>query len=99
MVMEITWVDNFLTDNSNLPGVLTIAKVVKVSRLSRIGGRAAKIILMFLAYLKNKREEEEKIKKELKTTESMGAESNGHRTVSVIDIKMKEESSYIPEDE
>ena len=57
MVMEITWVDNFLTDNSNLPGVLTIAKVVKASRLSRIGGRAAKIILMFLAYLKNRREE------------------------------------------
>ena len=55
MVMEITWVDNFLTDSSNLPGVLTIAKVVKASRLSRIGGRAAKIILMFLAYLKNRR--------------------------------------------
>ena len=53
--MEIIWVDNFLTDNSNIPGVLTIAKVVKASRLSRIGGRAAKIILMFLAYLKNKR--------------------------------------------
>lgn len=68
MVMEITWVDNFLTDNSNVPGVLTIAKVVKASRLSRIGGRAAKIILMFLAYLKNKREEEEKLKKEVKTT-------------------------------
>ena len=59
MVMEITWVDNFLTENSNLPGVLTIAKVVKASRLSRIGGRAAKVILMFLAYLKAKRKEEE----------------------------------------
>ncbi len=58
MIMEITWVDNFLTDNSNLPGVLTIAKVVKASRLSRIGGRAAKIILMFLAYLKTKKKEE-----------------------------------------
>ena len=56
MVMEITWVDNFLTDNSNLPGVLTIAKVVKASRLSRIGGRAAKIILMFLAYWKAKKD-------------------------------------------
>ena len=55
MAMEITWVDNFLTDNSNLPAILTIAKVVKASRLSRIGGRAAKIILMFLAYLKGKR--------------------------------------------
>lgn len=62
MVMEITWVDNFLTVNSNLPAVLTIAKVVKASRLSRIGGRAAKIILMFLAYLKAKKKEEERLK-------------------------------------
>jgi hypothetical protein len=62
MAMEITWVDNFLTDNSNLPAVLTIAKVVKASRLSRIGGRAAKVILMFLAYLKAKKIEEERLK-------------------------------------
>jgi hypothetical protein len=48
MVMEITWVDNYLADNTNIPGVLTIAKVVKASRLSRIGSRAAKIIFIFL---------------------------------------------------
>jgi hypothetical protein len=41
--------------------VLTLAKVVKASRLSRIGGRAAKILLIFINYFKNKqREEEEK---------------------------------------
>lgn len=58
MVMEITWVDNWLADNSNLPAVLTLAKVVKASRLSRIGGRAAKILLIFINYFKNKNREE-----------------------------------------
>jgi len=89
MVMEITWVDNFLTDNSNLPAILTIAKVVKASRLSRIGGRAAKIILMFLAYLKNKREDEERMKNDVKATESVAADS-GAKTATVIDTKNKE---------
>jgi hypothetical protein len=59
MIMEITWVDNWLADNSNLPAVLTLAKVVKASRLSRIGGRAAKILLIFINYFKNKNREEE----------------------------------------
>jgi hypothetical protein len=56
MGMEITWVDNYLASNSNLPAILTIAKVVKASRLSRIGSRAAKIIFLFLEYFKNKKE-------------------------------------------
>ncbi len=55
MVMEIIWVDNWLVDNSSLPAVLTIAKVVKASRLSRIGGRATKILLIFINYFKNKK--------------------------------------------
>jgi hypothetical protein len=62
MVMEITWVDNWLADNSSLPAVLTLAKVVKASRLSRIGGRAAKILLIFITYFKNKQKEEEERK-------------------------------------
>ena len=97
MVMEITWVDNFLTDNSNLPGVLTIAKVVKASRLSRIGGRAAKIILMFLNYLKNKREEEERLKNDMKATESMAVESV-YKTATAFDFKTKDAISVGPDD-
>lgn len=62
MVMEITWVDNWLADNSSLPAVLTLAKVVKASRLSRIGGRAAKILLIFITFFKNKQKEEEEKK-------------------------------------
>lgn len=59
MIMEIPWVDNWLAVNSNLPAVLTLAKVVRASRLSRIGGRAAKIILLFIHFLKTKRSAEE----------------------------------------
>lgn len=59
MIMEIPWVDNWLAVNSNLPAVLTLAKVVRASRLSRIGGRAAKVILLFIHYLKTKRSAEE----------------------------------------
>lgn len=55
MVMEIPWVDNWLAVNSDLPAVLTLAKVVRASRLSRIGGRAAKIILLFIHFLKTRR--------------------------------------------
>jgi hypothetical protein len=72
MVMEITWVDNWLADNSSLPAVLTLAKVVKASRLSRIGGRAAKILIIFINYFKNKqREEEQQRGRETKNTESV----------------------------
>ena len=56
MGLEVTWVDNWLALNSRLPGVFTFAKVVKASRLSRIGGRAAKIILMFLKHHKDKKQ-------------------------------------------
>lgn len=89
MVLEITWVDNFLVDNSNLPGVLTIAKVVKASRLSKIGGRAAKIILLFLNYLKNKKAEEERNRsKEMKNTESVVNDSV-FKTETAIESKLK----------
>lgn len=57
MLMEITWIDNWLADNSNLPAVFTLAKVVKASRLSRIGGKAAKILLIFINYFKKKKAE------------------------------------------
>ena len=57
MIMEITWVDNWLVDNSSLTAVFTLAKVIKASRLSRIGGRAAKILLIVINYYKNKKNE------------------------------------------
>lgn len=99
MVMEITWVDNYLTDNSNIPGVLTIAKVVKASRLSRIGSRAAKIIFIFLEYMKNKkREEEERIQIENKKL-SEAAEQSIMRTELGGESKSKEEPEHALEEE
>jgi hypothetical protein len=45
-----------------LPAVLTIAKVIKASRLSKIGGRAVRLIKLIFQFLKTRKEEIEKQK-------------------------------------
>ena len=39
------------------------------------------------------------MKKEVKTTESVAGESNCHRTMSAVDIKIKEDVSCMQEEE
>lgn len=53
-----------------MPVILTFAKVIKASRLTRIGARVAKCITHFLNSDKNKSEEEEGENIENKITEN-----------------------------
>jgi hypothetical protein len=44
MLLEIIWVENIMSTNSDVTVAISIAKVTKASRLSKIGARSSKII-------------------------------------------------------
>jgi hypothetical protein len=44
MLLEIIWIENLMSTNSDVTVAISIAKVTKASRLSKIGARSSKII-------------------------------------------------------